>query len=280
MSAQSPNAAQIAYWNGPIGKVWAQEQERRDRDHEAVTRASLQLAAPRQGEHALDIGCGSGTTTLLLSDAVAPGGRALGIDISAPMLEVARRRARETRSIAEFVEADASHYAFQPESFDLVFSQSGVMFFADPVAAFGNIHRAMKPGGRLVFSCWRQASEHWASIPETAAKPFLPPTPPSDANAPGRYAFANPDRVKSVLLQAGFHAPMLEKFDARVFIGRTPEEAAAWAIDSGPLMRTLAGCDAETRGRVQGAVTARLAQELGPEGIFVKAGAWLVSARP
>ena len=148
MSAQTGNAGQVAYWNGPHGKLWAQEQEKRDRDHAPMTEAGLALAAPKPGEFVLDIGCGSGTTTLKLAARVAPSGEAVGIDISAPMLALARRRAAETSARARFIEADATDYAFDSESFDLAFSQFGVMFFADPAATFRNIYSAMKKGGR------------------------------------------------------------------------------------------------------------------------------------
>jgi SAM-dependent methyltransferase len=274
------NAGQIAYWNGPIGAVWAREQKKRDREHAAITRAGLEFAAPHMGESALDVGCGSGTTTMLLAERVGPKGSATGIDISKPMLDVAAERVKEAGSRATFIEADATDHKFAPRSFDLVFSQFGVMFFEDPVATFANLHRALKPGARVAFICWRHPFENpWAHVPESAAKPFLPPPAPTDPNAPGRYSFANPDRVKSVLLQAGFHAPEFEKFDASVFAGRTPQEAAASAIDSGPLMRTLAEADEETRTKVRAAVEDRLAKEMGPEGIFLTQAVWLVRAR-
>src|SRR5258708_24658662 len=154
MIAQTGNAGQVAYWNGPHGKLWAKEQEKRDRDHAPMTEAGLALAAPKPGEFVLDIGCGSGTTTLKLAARVAPSGEAVGVDISGPMLSVARRRASETNVPARFIEADVTDYSFETESFDLAFSQFGVMFFADPAASFRNIHRAMKTGGRLVFVCW------------------------------------------------------------------------------------------------------------------------------
>ena len=273
------NAGQTAYWNGPIGKAWAATREKRDCDHAAVTKALLELAAPRAGACVLDIGCGSGTTTLLLAERVGRSGRVLGVDISRPMLDVARARALESNSIAHFVEADVTDYPFEAQSFDLAFSQLGVMFFADPIATFRNIHRALKPGGRIAFACWRHPFEHlWAWIPESAAKPFLPPAPPVDLNAPGRYAFHNPDRVKSVLLQAGFHAPALEKFDTETFAGATPEEAAASAIDAGPLQRTLADAGETTRAKVRAAVTERLAKEMRPGGIYLNSAAWLVHA--
>jgi len=200
MSGQTGNAGQVAYWNGPQGKIWAKEQEKRDRDHAPMTEACLVLAAPKPGERVLDIGGGSGTTTLKLAARVAPSGEAVGIDISAPMLSVARRRAAETDQRARFIEADATDYKFEAESFDLAFSQFGVMFFADPAASFRNIHSAMKKDGRLVFVCWRHPFENpWSAVPESAARPFLPPAPPASPDAPGRYSFANPDRVKSIL---------------------------------------------------------------------------------
>jgi SAM-dependent methyltransferase len=270
---------QFAYWNGPMGQGWAAQRAKRDRDHAPLTKALLELSAPQPGERVLDIGCGSGTTTLALAERVAPKGSVLGIDISKPMLEVARSRAAELRSTAEFVEADITHYPFVAHSFDLGFSQLGVMFFPDPIAAFRNIHAAMKPHARLVFCCWRHPSEHlWAFIPESAAKHFLPPAPPADPDAPGRYSFQNPDRVRSVLLQAGFVAPEFQKFDFRTYAGASPEEAASSAIDEGPLARSLVEVDEDTRAKVRAAVTERLAKERGPDGIWLTSAAWLVQA--
>src|SRR5207253_1996387 len=244
------------------------------RDHAAMTEAGLALAGPKPGEGVLDIGCGSGTTTLKFAARVAPSGEAVGIDISASMLAVARRRAAETPNHVSFIEADATDYGFEAESFDLAFSQFGIMFFADPAASFRNIHGAMKKGGRLVFVCWRGPFENaWSAVPEAAARPFLPPPAPASPDAPGRYSFANPDRVKSILLQSGFHGVEIEKFDTRVHLGNTPEEAASSSIDNGPLLRTLADVDEAIRVKVRAAVTARLAQEMGSGGIYLTAGA-------
>ena len=165
----SPNAAQIAYWNGPIGQAWANAQEKRDRDHAGITGPLIDFAGAKPSDHVLDVGCGSGTTTLMLAERVGKSGRVLGIDISGPLLSLAKHRTESTRSIAQFVQADASEYAFEHRAFDLAFSQLGMMFFADPVAAFRNIRRALKKRARLAFACWRSPSEHlWASIPESA----------------------------------------------------------------------------------------------------------------
>jgi len=278
MSA-SPNAAQIAYWNGPIGQAWAKYQEKRDRDHAGITGPLMEWAAAKPNEAVLDIGCGSGTTTLMLAERVGHSGKVVGIDLSGPMLEVARRRAEAARHPAQFIQADASEYGFENQVFDIGFSQLGVMFFADPVAAFANIRRALKKRARIAFACWRSPAEHlWASIPENAARPFLPDSPPADPNAPGRFSLRLPDRIKQVLGGAGFFSIEIEKLDARTFAGATPEEAASSVIDSGPLQRNLANADEATRQKVREAVTERLAAEMRPDGIYLTSAAWLVRA--
>ena len=275
----SPNAAQIAYWNGPIGQAWATSHEKRDRDHTGITEPLIEFADIRPGENVLDVGCGSGTTTLMLAERAGITGKVLGIDLSAPMLAVARKRAESAHSIAQFAQADVSEYPFEKHAFDIAFSQFGVMFFADPIMTFRNIRRALKKRGRLVFACWRSPAEHtWSSIPESAAKPFMPAAPPADPNAPGRFSLQQPDRIKQVLGGAGFYGIEIHKQDARTFAGATPEEAAASAIDSGPLQRTLADTDDATRIKVREAVAARLARDMGPDGIYLNSAAWLVRA--
>jgi SAM-dependent methyltransferase len=274
------NRAQLAYWNGPIGHMWAEAQEKRDRDHAPMTEALLTLAAASPGEHVLDIGCGSGTTTLRLAQQVGAEGSVTGIDLSTPMLAVGERRARESGSHARFIEGDVTDHPFEPKHFDLAVSQFGVMFFADPARSLANVFAAMKEGGRIAFVCWRASTENpWSAVPESAAKPLLPPMEPVPPDAPGRYSFANPDRVKSILLRAGFHAPDIQKFDARIHLGATPEDAASSSIDAGPLARTLAEVDEDTRKRVREAVTMRLAREMGPGGVYLNAGCWLVAAK-
>ncbi len=277
----SPNAAQIADWNSTVGEGWARTYEMRDRFHANLTRAVLEFASPRPGERVLDIGCGCGGTTLLLADRVAPQGLVTGVDISAPMLAVAERRAAEEHLRARFIQADASVHDFVPESFDLAFSQFGVMFFANPAAAFANIRRALKRQGRLVFICWRGPSENpWSGVPEETAKPFLPPAKPAAPDAPGRYSFADPERVRGILTEAKFRNVEMRKFDASVDLGRSAEQAALDSIEAGPLARTLLGADEETRAKVRAAMEKRLAKELGPEGIFLMAACWLVRAAP
>ena len=144
--SEAPNAAQVAYWNDAAGQTWAEMQEALDRQLAPLGRAAMAALAPTPGERLLDIGCGAGQTTLELAAAVAPGGEVLGLDISRPLLEVAR--ARPAVPGVRFLEGDAQTHAFEPAGFDGAFSRFGVMFFADPPAAFANIRRALKPGGR------------------------------------------------------------------------------------------------------------------------------------
>ncbi|MFM8754728.1 MAG: class I SAM-dependent methyltransferase, partial [Phenylobacterium sp.] len=165
------NEAQEAYWNDLAGRTWAALQDRIDRQIRPLGLAAMDRLAPSPGETVLDIGCGCGDTSLELARRVGPEGEVLGLDISGLMLEVARRRAAEAGASAlEFRQADAQVAAL-PGGRDAVFSRFGVMFFADPPAAFANLRRALRPGGRLGFVCWRPLAENlWMRLPaETAA---------------------------------------------------------------------------------------------------------------
>src|SRR5436190_14393138 len=149
------NADQIAYWNGPAGQRWADRQAAQDILLGPVADLLIDRAKPVAGERVIDVGCGSGVTTIAFARKVAPSGHALGIDISAPMLARARASAPKELPV-DFVQADATVHPFDPESFDLLASRFGVMFFADPVASFTNLRKAMRPSGRLAFACWRE----------------------------------------------------------------------------------------------------------------------------
>ena len=193
-STAAPNADQVAYWNGDAGDKWARLQARLDGLFVPISAAAVAAAAPCQGEHALDIGCGCGATVLALAEGVGPLGRVTGVDISAPMLAVAEHRiAASALTQAAVLKADAATEPFAPGSFDLAFSRFGVMFFDAPVEAFINIHRALKPGGRLVFACWRPFKTNpWFSVPYRAAVPHLPEQERPEPEAPGPFAFADP----------------------------------------------------------------------------------------
>src|SRR3979490_374129 len=185
-------------------EAWAEVREPLELQLAPLGRPALAALAPRPGESVLDIGCGGGETALDLARAVAPDGMVVGIDRSAAVLAFAQRAAKGCERV-RFVQADAQVFPFDPASFDAAFSRFGVMFFADPTAAFVNIRRSLKPNGRLAFVCWRALEENPLDIlPLRAASAHLPPQPAHDPDAPGPFAFANPDRIRGILERAGF----------------------------------------------------------------------------
>lgn len=272
------NVQQLEYWNGPVGERWAALQEKIDLHLGEITEELIRFAAPQPGERALDVGCGCGTTSLLLGIRTGPEGAVGGIDISVPMLDVARARAMAQNADIIFIEADASVYEFQPV-FDLVFSRFGVMFFADPVAAFANLRKALVPGGRLVFACWRSFAENgWAWDALQAALQLLPPQEPVDPFAPGPFALADEARLRDVLGGAGFGNIDIEKLDASVNMGATVEDAAAQALSIGPLARAATGLDEAVRQQIRRNVEKVYTHYATPSGVRPPAACWLVRA--
>lgn len=274
--SEAPNAAQVAYWNDAAGQTWAEMQDALDRQLAPLGRAAMAALTPKPGERLLDIGCGAGQTTLELAAAVAPGGEVLGLDISRPLLEVAR--ARPATPGVSFVEGDAQTHAFEPAGFDGAFSRFGVMFFADPPAAFANIRSALKPGGRLAFVCWRAMAENpIMTAPLTAALAHLPAPSPPDPTAPGPFAFADPDRVRGILGQAGFEGIQLAPHDEKVG-GGDLRTAVGLALRVGPLGMLLRE-NPDKRDDVVAAIREALARHEGPDGVKLDSATWIVTAR-
>ncbi len=275
----SDNAQQIEFWNGPSGQRWATLTETTDRSLTFINAALMPFAAAKKGERVLDVGCGCGSTTLALSEAVGPSGAVTGVDVSRPMLDVARRRAAERAPKVSFLEADASTHPFMPEC-DLVFSRFGVMFFSDPVGAFSNIRKALSTAGRLTFVCWRSLPENiWAARPLAAALDLLPPQPPVDPHAPGPFAFADSARLSSILRDAGFHDPRADDLDTVMNMGATVEDAARAALSVGPLARAAGEVDDVTKATILDRVARVVSEFKTPAGITPPAACWLVSAR-
>ncbi|UPT63924.1 MAG: class I SAM-dependent methyltransferase [Hyphomonadaceae bacterium JAD_PAG50586_4] len=181
---------QKEYWSGPAAEQWATHADRIDAMMRPMTDDVLRLAHVQPGERVLDIGCGSGATSLRLARAVAPGGAVTGVDISPQLLDVARARVAQTDLPVSFLEADAGA-ALLDQTFDTAFSRFGVMFFEQPSAAFTNIRRHMRRGARMTFVCWRPIAENgWAMAPLEAIKPmFDTPWTPPNTDAPGPFAF-------------------------------------------------------------------------------------------
>jgi SAM-dependent methyltransferase len=277
-AAADGNAAMIDFWNATAGKIWAAFQTQLDRQLEPLGAEAMRVLAPAPGERILDIGCGCGQTSVALAGRVGTAGGVLGVDISEPMLAVARQRASaQVGAAPSFRLADAAAEDLGDAAFHHVFSRFGVMFFHDPVAAFTNIRRAMKPGGRLAFVCWRPLSENpWMLAPLEAARPALPPLPPSDATAPGPFAFADPDRVRAVLTEAGFRAVSVDPFDARIG-GGDIDETMVLIFRVGPLGAALRE-NPDRADAVANLVRPALAPYVTEAGVLMPAAVWIVSA--
>lgn len=276
------DAEMAAFWNGETGERWVADQEEMDELLAPFGLALLKAAHPAAGEHALDVGCGCGDTTLALAGAVAPGGRATGVDVSAPMLARARARAEaHPREVtATFLQADAGSAALPGAPFDLMISRFGVMFFEHPARAFAHLRAALKQGGRIAFVCWRTMPENpWMSVPLAAALPHVPPPPRPDPHAPGPFAFGDPARVKGILETAGFGDVALTPFDAPMILGATAAEAARRAAERGPIAALLADATEAQRTAALAAVAAAFAPYAGDDGVALTGAAWVVTAR-
>ncbi len=269
-------AEQAAYWNGPGGQGWLSAYQRIERSLQGFTDALFAAVKARAGEQAIDIGCGTGGTTAELARAVAPSGHVLGVDISEALVNAARERRVDN---ATFVVGDAAAHPFKDAHYDLVFSRFGVMFFAEPVAAFANFRRALKPTGRLAFICWRPPQENpWATVSLRAAQPFLPPLPRPGPEDPGQFAFGDRARVERILKEAGFSHFAIEPVDRPVFVGATIPDIVESAGRFGPLARAFADADAAAIDKAKAAIAEALAPHLRIEGVILPGACWLVTA--
>ena len=238
--ALDANAEQRSYWNTVAGPRWVAApgfRERRNQESMALLLARLGDIA---GQSVLEIGCGTGAMTLPIATAVGVHGRVVAVDISEPMLGAARQRVGE-RGLGNvtLLLGDAQVFDFEPAAFDLATSRMGVMFFADPAAAFRNIGGALKPGGPLVFACWAPLAEnrHWLISYDVALRHLGPPAP-QPAHEPGPLAFADPDYIREFLAAAGFAEITVERAHPTI-IGGSPEEEARQAMMMGPTARLI-----------------------------------------
>lgn len=276
------NSEQIAEWNGPVGQRWAAEQATFDNLTRPFGDAALKAAATSPGERVIDIGCGCGDTSLELGKAVGSSGSVLGVDISGPMLEVARRRAKaEGAGNVTFEQADASTAPLFHDR-DLLFSRFGVMFFAAPVPAFAHLRRALKDSGRLTFVCWQGPRENpWAIVPVMAARAALQlDGPPGDPYAPGPFAFGDANRVRAILLETNFKDVDAEPFETPMPLGANPREAAEESVRLGPVSRFVREMGEEHLPLILEAVEKALEQFAAKDGSVALPGrAWVVTAK-
>jgi SAM-dependent methyltransferase len=265
MNNTTTNEQQVAFWNGTMGDKWVRMQDDLDTIFNVVLAELLRVAEPRPGDTILDVGCGAGASTFAFADAVGPGGLVVGADVSKQLLASAQQRSRfNGHANVTFVEADAQTYAFDDEQFDLVVSRFGVMFFSDPIAAFANISRSIKPDGRLAVMSWSAIDDNnpWFSVPRDVAVDRLGPPAPVDPHAPSPFAFADIPRVESILRNAGLSAVKGERTEVMLTFDREPEKYAAVMSNIGPSARLMTEYDAgpDAASDIQRGVAERIKQ--------------------
>jgi SAM-dependent methyltransferase len=270
-------------WRGAVGDVWAEEWRRTDLSLAPVNEALVTEAIATCGDRPLilDVGCGAGATSLALADAL-PGAQITGVDLSEALIAVARERAGGR---ARFDVGDASTWAPEQAGFDLIVSRHGVMFFEDPVGAFGNIRALARPGGRLVFSCFRDRGENeWVRAMRPLFERFAPEALAAPEPSAGPFAFADPARIETILTRAGLATPEIAPLDFgfTVGVGEDPiGDAVAYFRRVGPIAAMLATLDKAARGAAVDQLAAIVAGFEISGRVTFGAAAWIVkSERP
>ena len=276
-----PNTEQIEHWDGPGGEHWVAEAARYDRMDQRFADLIVEAVAPEPGERILDVGCGNAALALAIAERVGPEGAVVGLDISGPMLANARRRAEAAGATnVSFEKGDAQVHPIDERSFDAVVSRFGVMFFDDPVAAFTNLHRATKRGGRLAFTCWQELLRNdWIMVPAGAALQHVPMPDFGEPGGPGPFSFADADRLRTVLAEAGYADVALEEVVRPMPIGESVDDALQFMQHSNLGDVLMRGVDDETAARAWAAVRDALAPNATPEGVVLNGTVWLATAR-
>lgn len=269
---------QAMLWNGTAGHAWVEMQALLDGAFAPLENLLVDALAAQRPHRVLDVGCGTGSTTLALARALGDGGRCVGVDISQPMIAAARARAQRTGAAVDFVCADAQTHAFEPATFDRIVSRFGVMFFDNPVQAFANLRRAARDDAMAQFFVWRSADENpFMTAAERAARPLVPGFPERVADAPGQFAFADPQRVRRLLAASGWSGIDIRAVDVPC---RFPAaELVRYFTLLGPLGRALREADEHMRTRIVAAVRPAFDPYVRGNDVCFDAACWIVAAR-
>jgi SAM-dependent methyltransferase len=268
-------------WDGADGERWAAEADRYDRMSRRFCDAILEALAPAPGELVLDVGCGNGALLLAVAEGVGPAGAVTGLDVSSPMLAVAGRRAVQ-RSLGnvDLIHGDAQVAEIPPASFDALISRFGVMFFDNPTAAFTNLAGALRPDGRIVFTCWRELlANDWIMVPAAAALKHVPMPELGDEGRPGPFSFADPDQVRTVLGGAGFTDIELAEVNLPITLGDSVEDAVDFMRHGDMAEILFTGVNAAVVERAWDAIRQVLVKQAGGGAVELNGSVWLVTAR-
>ena len=273
------NTKQAQAWNGPEGSHWARHHDRWNAVNGGFNEPLLDASGLTTAHRVLDLGCGSGHTTRLAA-LKAPRGHVLGLDLSGPMLAEARaRREREGIPNVSFAQGDAQVYPFEAEAFDAVISRYGVMFFADPVGAFANVGRALRPGGRLAFVCSADALLNDWAVAMASLRDIVPFGDFGQPGLPGMFSLADPGHIRDVLTAAGFTGITVSQAQADGVWGQGAEDATEFLLGTGPGRHLMEQADASQRDRARRHLMTHLRTHEAVDGtVRLRSTSWLVTA--
>ena len=272
------NVEQAKAWDGEEGEQWAAHADRYEHSSWRHRARLLDTAAIASTDVVIDIGCGSGRATIEAAQQ-ARSGRAVGIDLSGPLLARAvEAAADEGVSNVSFLHADAQVHPFEPGGADVAISLAGSMFFGDPVEAFSNIGAGLRTGGRLTLLAWRELSRNeWLTTVRGAlALGRDLPTPPPDAPTP--FSLADPARVRAILDAAGFAAIDLTEVDEPIELGTDAEDAYDFFSGVGIVKGLLDGVDEARRAEGLEHLRAAFKRAETADGVLLGTSAWLITA--
>jgi SAM-dependent methyltransferase len=282
VSDQIPNAQMAHYWTEVGGPQWVAQQRQFDQMLGPFGAEARRVLDAQPGEHILDVGCGTATSTIAIAESVGAAGSVVGCDISPTMIDAARTLARDYPQVSLAIADAQTDNLLQADLFDAVHSRFGVMFFVDPVAAFVNIAAAVRPGGRLAFVCWQgEAANEWIALPAAILRRYITDLEMPPADAPGPFAFQDPARIERILRDAGWSEPVVTPFGAPAILGAGDGVDAALAQSMNTFVaRVLRDrLDDSTYDAARTEVRAALAERLDADGAVKFAGnVWVVTA--
>lgn len=268
---------QARLWNGTAGCAWVDMQQTLDRMFQPFADLLLEEVAAVGGTHVLDVGCGTGMTTLAIAQQLGAAGQCTGLDISEPMITLARTRAEQEGVPANFIVANAQAHVFEPAGFDMIVSRFGVMFFDDPRQAFSNLRHAARNDAELRCIAWRSAAENpFMTTAERAAAPLLPALPARRPGAPGQFAFADPQLVQDILTESGWTDIAIRPVDAVCTLSEA--DLSLYLTRLGPVGLLLQSADEQTRAQVIAAVRAAFEPYVHGDEVRFEAACWMISA--